>query len=376
MNGITVKDGGILQVNSRFGLTATNMKIEQDAGLEFTLGDTASEDYTPTKLNGAWTADWGNGLFYTDDGTMSGFGGQFGHEYRDLFYSSAYVSARLSMTVAKGGILTGADLRGYGSVRVTSGGKIFNTKIKGVGVNINSGGYASSLSATIDPDRTANQTQIWAYGSGATLNATVLNGGFLGLEIGAVANGVTMTAPEGYAGGLGDAENFGPVELEIQPGGTANNVVASAGIITLGGGSKAPGTAGPTLNNADVHSSASIFVMSDDGVMTGTLNLGGKVVTTAKRYEYVEVEVTDPATGNVYPDWQRVEKNNAVVDASNLTVNFDLTERKSDEDVAMIDNLANLQGATLGTITVSAEQEGGKNTLSSIFTTRPPMPPG
>jgi|GEM_PF-1843650 len=364
VDGITVKDGGILQVNSKFGLTATNMKIEQDAGLEFTLGDTASEDYTPTALNGTWTASWGGGAFYTDDGTLSGFGGQFGQEYRDLFYSSSYVSARLSMTVAKGGILTGADLRGYGSVRVTSGGKIFNTKLKGVGASIQSGGYASGLSALTDPDRTANQTQIWAYGSGATLDDTVLNGGLLGLEIGAVANGVTMTAPEGYTGSPGDSEHYGPAELEIQPGGTANNVVASAGIITLGGGSKEPGTAGPTLNNADVHSAASIIVQTDDGVMAGTLNLGGKVVTTAKRYEYVEVEVTDPDTGNVYTDWQRVEKNNATANASTLTVNFDLTERNGSEEGAMIDNLANLQGATLGTITVNWDQAEGQYVLA------------
>ncbi len=369
VTGITVEAGGVLEVNSKFGLTASNVQIGEDAGLTFTLGDTASEDYTPTELNGTWTAAWGNGTFYTADGVLSGFGGQFGHEYKDLFYSSSYQSAPLTMTIIKGGVLSGADLRGCGNVRVTSGGKIMNTKIKGVGVGINAGGYASALSATTDPDRTANQTQIWAYGSGATLDDTVLNGGLLGLEIGAVANGVTMTAPEGYTGGPGDAKTYGPAELDIYAGGTANNVVASAGVITLAGGSyKEPGMAGATLNNADVHSSASIIVTTDDAIMTGTLNLGGTVNTTTERYEYVEVQVDDvDADGNPihYTDWQRVKKNNATVDASGLKVNFDLTERKGDgTETVMIDNLANLQGATLATITISADQSYGRYVLA------------
>ena len=78
VTGLAVEAGGVLEVNSKFGLTASNVRIGENAGLTFTLGDTASEDYTPTELNGTWTADWGNGSFYTDDGTMSGFGGQFG----------------------------------------------------------------------------------------------------------------------------------------------------------------------------------------------------------------------------------------------------------------------------------------------------------
>ncbi len=358
--GITVEAGGVLEVNSKFGLTATNMQIGENAGLTFTLGDTASEDYTPTALNGTWSAAWGGGTFYTDDGTLSGFGGQFGQEYKDLFYSSSYVSAHLSMTVAKGGILTGADLRGYGTVQVTSGGKIFNTKIKGLRVNIGPSGYASALSATTDPDRTANQTRIFAYGSGATVDDTVLNGGLLDLDVGAIANGVVMTAPEGYTGGPGDAKTYGPAELDIYAGGRANNVVASAGVITMYGGSyKDANGSAATLSNADVHSSATLIVNDDGVVLDGTLNLGGTVMTTAERYEWIEVEVTDPDTGDVYTDWQRVTKNNAVANASTLTVNFDLTERDGSEEDAMIDNLANLQGAKLGTITISADQANG-----------------
>ena len=177
VNGITVKDGGSLQVNSKFGLTATDVKIEQDAGLEFTLGKTANEDYTPTTLNGTWTADWGNGTFQTNDGVLTGFGGQFGHEYRDLFYSSAYVSARLSMTIVEGGVLAGGDLRGYGSVLVKNGGKMLDTKLQGVGASIAASGYASGLSATIASGKNAYGTNIYVYGSGAVADATVLNGG-------------------------------------------------------------------------------------------------------------------------------------------------------------------------------------------------------
>ncbi len=76
------------------------------------------------------------------------------------------------------------------------------------------------------------------------------------------------------------------------------------------------------------------------------------------------MEVTDPDTGDVYTDYERITKNNAVANASTLTVNFDLTERNGQEETVMIDNLANLQGATLGTITVSADQASGSYILA------------
>ena len=364
VDGIAVLAGGVLEVNSKFGLTATNMQIGEGAGLTFTLGKTANADYTPTELNGTWTASWGNGTFHTNDGVLTGFGGQFGQEYRDLFYSSAYVSARLSMTVADGGVLTGADLRGYGSVLVTSGGKIINTRIKGVTVNIGASGYGSGISAATESTGSAYDTNIYVYGSGALVENTVLSGGFLGVERGGVADGVTMFAPEGYDGPFGNQTEVGPAELEIYAGGTAKNVVASAGLITMTEGSKEPGTPSPTLSNADVHSAATLLVNCDGAVLDGTLNLGGLVTTTAKRYEWVDVQVLDPSTGSSYTDWERVERSNAVADAATLTINFDLTERDgSDEDV-MIDNLANLKGATLGTVTVAADQAEGKYVLA------------
>lgn len=364
VNGIAVLAGGVLEVNSKFGLTATNMQIGEGAGLTFTLGKTASEDYTPTELNGTWTASWGNGTFHTNDGVLSGFGGQFGQEYRDLFYSSAYVSARLSMTVADGGALTGADLRGYGSVRVTSGGKILNTKLKGITVNVGASGYGSGLSAMTESTGSAYDTNIYVYGSGALVENTTLSGGFLGVERFGVADSVTMLAPEGYDGPFGNQTEVGPAELEIYAGGTAKNVVASAGLITMLEGSKEPGTPSPTLSNADVHSAATLLVNCDGAVLDGTLNLGGLVTTTAKRYEWIEVQVLDPSTGSSYTDWERVERSNAVADAATLTVNFDLTERDGVDEDVMIDNLANLRGATLGSITVSADQAEGKYVLA------------
>ena len=364
VNGITVKDGGALEVNSKFGLTATNVKIEQDAGLEFTLGKTANEDYTPTALNGTWTADWGNGTFQTNDGVLTGFGGQFGHEYRDLFYSSAYVSARLSMTIVEGGVLAGGDLRGYGSVLVKNGGKMLDTKLQGVGASIATSGYASGLSATIASGKNAYGTNIYVYGSGAVAEATVLNGGYMGVERGGVVNSVTMLCPEGYEGPAGNDTEVGPVEFEVMAGGTANNVIASAGVITLLDGSKEPGTAGPTLSNADVHSAAMLIVKGDGAVLDGTLNLAGTVFTTGKRYEYVEVEVTDPNTGDTYTDWQRVEMNNSVADAKTLTVSFDLTEHSEGFETAMIDNMANLDGAKYEFIYVNENQAEGSYVLA------------
>jgi Ca2+-binding RTX toxin-like protein len=173
-----------------------------------------------------------------------------------------------------------------------------------------------------------------------------------------------MFAPEGYTGPFGNQTEVGPAELEIMAGGTAKDVVASAGVITMYEGSKDPGTAAPKLSNADVHYSATLIVNCDGAVLDGTLNLGGLVTTTATRYEYVEVEVTDPDTGDTYTDWQRIEKNNAVAVANTLTVNFDLTERDGSDEDAMIDNLANLAGATLGTVTVSADQAEGKYVLA------------
>ncbi|MDD6338388.1 MAG: hypothetical protein PUC15_08420 [Lentisphaeria bacterium] len=364
VKGITVRDGGALEVNSKFGLTATDVKIEQDAGLTFTLGKTANEDYTPTALNGTWTADWGNGTFQTNDGVLTGFGGQFGHEYRDLFYSSAYVSARLSMTIVEGGVLAGGDLRGYGSVLVKNGGKMLDTKLQGVGASIATSGYASGLSATVASGKNAYGTNIYVYGSGAVAEATVLNGGYMGVERSGVVNSVTMLCPEGYEGPAGNDTEVGPVEFEIMAGGTANNVNASAGVITLINGSKEAGTGDPTLSNADVHSAAMLIVKGDGAVLDGTLNLAGTVFTTGKHYEYVEVEVTDPSTGDTYTDYQRVELNNSVADAATLTVNFDLTELEAPGETAMIDNLANLTGVTLDRITVKADQAQGAYVLA------------
>ncbi|MBR4718495.1 MAG: hypothetical protein IKP09_10600 [Lentisphaeria bacterium] len=369
VKGITVRDGGALEVNSKFGLTATDVKIEQDAGLEFTLGKTASEDYTPTALNGTWTADWGNGTFQTNDGVLTGFGGQFGHEYRDLFYSSAYVSARLSMTIIEGGVLAGGDLRGYGSVLVKNGGRMLDTKLQGVGASIAASGYASGLSATIASGKNAYGTNIYVYGEGAVAEATVLNGGYMGVERGGVVNSVTMLCPEGYEGPAGNDTEVGPVEFEVMAGGTANNVIASAGVITLLDGSKEPGTAGPTLSNADVHSAAMLIVKGDGAVLDGTLNLAGTVFTTGKRYEYVEVEVEEEDPNNPgqtikYTDYQRVELNNSVADAATLTVNFDLTELEAPGETAMIDNLANLTGVTLDRISVTSDQTPGSYVLA------------
>ncbi len=364
VSGITVLDGGILEVNSKFALTATQMQIKESAGLELTIVKNADEDYAKTELNGTWTAGWGSGQFRTVDGVLSGFGGQFGFEYTDPIYGSKYTSARLSMTFLNGAVLDGGDLRGYGYFSVRNGAKVLNTKIKGITANIGASGYASGLSAITDPTNSAYQTNIYVYGSDAVADKTVLNGGYLGVERGGVVNDVTMLAPEGYEGPLGDDKEVGPAELDVMAGGTANNVIASAGVITMYEGSKEPGTGPSTLSNADVHSAATLIVKADGAVLDGTLNLGGTVVTTVKRYEYVPIEVTDPGTGDTYTDYQRIEKNNAVANASTLTVNFDLTERMGDEEAVMIDNLANLQGAKLGTITVSADQDSGKYVLA------------
>ena len=130
------------------------------------------------------------------------------------------------------------------------------------------------------------------------------------------------------------------------------------------GSYKNTGTATPTLSNADIHSAATLIVKADGAVLDGKLNLGGTVNTTVERTDYVEIEVTDPDTGSSYTDWQPVKKNNAVANASTLTVNFDLTERNGKETDAMIDKLANLQGAKLGTITVKADQTKGTYQLA------------
>ena len=296
---------------------------------------------------------------------LTGFGGQYGYEYRDIFYSSAYTSARLSMTFLNGAVLSGGDLRGYGFVAARNGGKIINTHIRGITANVGASGYASGLTATTESTGSAYDTNIYVYGSGALAENTVLSGGFLAVEGGGTVNGITMMAPEGYNGPAGDAKTIGPAEMEITAGGRANNAVASAGLITLYNGSyKEAGVSAATLSNADIHSAATLLVNEDGVVLDGTLNLGGTVVTTAERDEWIEVEVTDPDTGDVYTDWQRVTKNNAVANASTLTVNFDLTERNGSEEGAMIDNLANLEGAKLGTITVTADQAGGQYVLA------------
>ncbi|MBQ9336417.1 MAG: hypothetical protein IJS14_03850, partial [Lentisphaeria bacterium] len=363
--GITVKDGGILQVNSKFGLTATNMQIGESAGLDLYIVKDASDEYAKTELNGTWQTTWGGGTFHTDNGVLTGFGGQFGYEYRDPIYSSAYTSARLGMIFLSGGVLSGGDLRGYGYVTARNGGKIINTHIRGITANIGASGYASGLTATTESTGSAYDTNIYVYGSGAVADKTVLSGGFLAVENGATVNGVTMMAPEGYNGPFGNQTEVGPAEMEITADGRANNVVASAGVVTLYNGSyKDANTSAATLSNADIHSAATLIVNDDGVVLDGTLNLGGLVTTTAERTEWVEVEVTDPDAGNVYSDWQPVKKNNAVANASTLTVNFDLTEHDGTEEDAMIDNLANLQGAQLGTITVSADQAGGQYVLA------------
>ena len=364
VDGIDIQGGGILQINSKYAVSATDVKINESAGLEFYLVKDASEEFAKTELNGTWTASWGNGTFHTNDGVLTGFGGEFGYEYVDPIYSRTYTSARLSMYIRDNAVLSGGDIRGYGYFTATSGGKVLGTRIRGVTANIGASGYASGLTATVASTGSAYDTNIYVYGSGALAEKTTLSGGYLGVENHGVASGVTMLAPEGYAGPMGNQNETGPAELEIMAGGTAKDVVASAGVITMYEGSKDPGTASPKLSNADIHYSATLVVNCDGAVLDGTLNLGGLVTTTATRYEYVEVQVTDPATGNIDTQWQRIEKNNAVAVADTLTVNFDLTERDGSDEDAMIDNLANLAGATLGTITVAADQAAGKYVLA------------
>ena len=245
-----------------------------------------------------------------------------------------------------------------------NGGKMLDTKLQGVGASIGASGYASGLSATIASGKNAYGTNIYVYGSGAVADATVLNGGYMGVERGGVVNSVTMLCPEGYEGPAGNDTQVGPVEFEVMAGGTANNVIASAGVITLINGSKEAGTGDPTLSNADVHSAAMLIVKGDGAVLDGTLNLAGTVFTTGKRYEYVEVEVTDPNTGDTYTDWQRVEMNNSVADAATLTVNFDLTEHSEGFETAMIDNMANLDGAKYEFIYVNENQATGSYVLA------------
>ena len=84
-------------------------------------------------------------------------------------------------------------------------------------------------------------------------------------------------------------------------GGTANNTVASSGaVIALYGGSLKSGEGnGPAkLSNAEVHSGAMIKVLGDGGVLNGTVNLGGLINTTTKRYEWIEVEVEEEDPDN------------------------------------------------------------------------------
>ena len=367
--GLTVRDGGILEVNSKFALKATDMRIKESAGLELAIVKDADENYARTELNGTWTAGWGSGAFTTTDGVLSGFGGQFGFEYTDPIYGSKYTSARLSMTFLNSATLLDADMRGFGYFSVRDGAKVLNTKIKGITANIGGGGYASGLFAMTDPTNSAYQTNIYVYGNSQKgtvgfAEQTVMSGGYMMVEDGGKADGVTMLAPEGYEGPAGDSKKVGPAELEIVAGGTVSNVYASAGVVTIAEGSKDPGTGPSTLSNAEIHSSAMLLVNADGVVLDGALKLAGTVVTTAERYKYVEVEVTDPDTGDTYTDWQRVTLNNAVADAKTLTVNFDLTEHSEGFETAMIDNLANLEGAKLEFITVNADQAEGSYVLA------------
>ena len=248
-------------MNSKYAVSATNVNINASAGMEFYLVKDASENYAKTELNGTWSASWGSGTFHTDDGVLTGFGGEFGYMYVDPLTSAQYTSARLSMYIRDNAVLSGGDLRGYGFFTATSGGKVLGTKIKGVAANIGASGYASGLSAATESTGSAYDTNIYVYGSGALAEKTTLQGGYLGVERFGVASGVTMLAPEGYAGPMGNQNEVGPAELEIMAGGTAKDVIASAGVITMYEGSKDPGTASPTLSNADVHYSATLVVI-------------------------------------------------------------------------------------------------------------------
>ncbi len=369
VSGITVMDGGILEVNSKFALKATDMQVRESAGLEVNIAKNADEDHAVTELNGTWTASWGSGTFTTTDGVLSGFGGQFGFEYTDPIYGSKYTSARLSMTFLNSATLLDGDMRGFGYFSVRDGAKVLNTKLKGITANIGGGGYASGLFAMTDPTNSAYQTNIYVYGNSQKgtsgfAEQTVMSGGYMMVEDGGFANGVTMLAPEGYEGPAGDSKKVGPVELEIVAGGTVSNVYASAGVVTVTEGSKDPGTGPSTLSNAEIHSSAMLLVNADGVVLDGALKLAGTVVTTAERYKYVEVQVTDPDTNETYTDWQRVTLNNAVADAKTLTVSFDLTEHSEGFETAMIDNMANLDGAKYEFIYVNENQAAGSYVLA------------
>ena len=357
VNGVTISGGGLLDLNSKFAVTAANIDLQKGGGIEFVLVKNADDDHAKQELSGKWSADWGNGTFKTQNGVLSGFGGDFG-----VVNSNGTLNGYLSATVANGGVISGADLRGNGDVIIADGGKILDTHVDGVDVCIVSGGCGSGVSTTIQPTAYAYDTEVTVNGSGAVADATHIDGGYLGVGYGGVVNDTLLTSPDGWVADS-STEDVGPTVMEVMEGGVANNTTAMGGVISLYSGSGKSGSPeGPAkLSNADVHSAAKIEVLGDGVILDGTLHLGGTIDTTSRRWDWVEVPDPDNPGATI---GQRVANTKRVADASTLTVNFDLTERNGTEEGAMIDNLANLSGAKLSTITVGAAQESGKYLLA------------
>ena len=169
--------------------------------------------------------------------------------------------------------------------------------------------------------------------SGGTANSTTVNdGGRIFVSSGGTANETTVNS-----GGM----------MFVRSGGTASvttvnsdgwMIVSSGGtasVTTVNSGGSIFVSSGGTANDITVSSGGKIKINGSDTVLTGTLNLGGNLQTSDNS-----------------------------VDASGLSVVFDITERDGTEINAMVDSLANLTGASPTAITVSAEQTYGDYMLA------------
>ncbi|MBR4517886.1 MAG: AIDA repeat-containing protein [Victivallales bacterium] len=303
-NHTTVNSGGFLSADG----TANHTTVNSGGIYIFCCGffDGGMANHT--------TVNSGGSMLVSGGGMATGIDAQSG--------------AYLGLTLAPNTYIAGQS---NGSSFVIQNGKAHNIKVNSGWVDVSSGGLADST--------TINGDSFMLVSSGGTANSTTVNDGWLEISIDGTANSTTVNSGGSvYVAGDGGTANHTTVNSGgyLSVGGVANHTtVNSGGYLSVGGvanhttvnsGGLLIVSSGGTANSTTVNSGG-VLNVSSGGTLEGDLLLGGKMTTYGK------------------------------VTATDAKIVYDLTQRLPEEEI-MVDNLANLAGASYSISVLSDQQKG------------------
>ena len=306
----TVNSGGFMDVFS--GGTADATTVNSGGCMRVSSGGTA---YGITVSSG------GSLSIYVAPGTyaeLTSDGSAF--EIKGAFISEFTINSGVSIDVVGGGTANNTIVNSSGYIFVSSGGIANNTTVNSRGyMSVLSGGIVNNtivqrqtclyLGLHVFYNGLANDTTINAdglmYVYGGTAKATMVNGGWFYISSGGMGDNTTVNS-----GG----------RMYVFCEGTANsNTVNSGGRLYI--------SSGGTANSVIINSAGSV-VVSSGGILEGEILLGGKLTT------------------------------GGAVIATDAEIVFDLTQRLPEDTDVMVDNLANLSGASYCISVLSNQNEG------------------